>query len=309
MAASAGLPEDLDDVLTTLSRRVEELSRQVAELQGELATARQRISSYEQFDSSLQEAVRSALRAAHEIRQRAATMGRQILDAARDERLALAGEVERLAAERDTLGREVERLRVEVAAAGAAPPAVSAEELRALAAESLGRALDQLVSDLARRTAAPAAPMSLTVPAPPAHPTVVAPPLTPRPEPAPPAAATPTVVAPPITPRPEPAPPVSADDAVTLRVTPLLRFAQLLPIERHLAALAPIESVHMKALGAEEIAFRVRLRSGSSTDDLLRSLRGLGDAFPMALVERTGDVVKLHLAASPPPSVAAPPLH
>ena len=131
-----------DDVITSLSARVSELSKRVALLQSEVESANRRIAIYEDYDAQVQEALSSALRAAHQIRERAETAAEQILEQAREQRRMLLTEIERLRDERDTLQDDIAtQRRSSIGAVGAAPAPLSSEaaahELRAVANEAL----------------------------------------------------------------------------------------------------------------------------------------------------------------------------
>jgi hypothetical protein len=148
---------------------------------------------YDEFDSTVQEAMNGALRAAYQIRERAETTANQILEQAREERRLLLKEVERLREERDALVDEVARARrggiaavaprsggPGVASEASAPTAselVSASELRALATEALRSMFKEIVHDFSREAAA-----ATTAPPPPV---AAQPAPQPAPEPAP----------------------------------------------------------------------------------------------------------------------------
>src|SRR5256886_14924407 len=95
------------DVIGALSDRVGELSKRVASLEAELDAARKRVAVYEEFDATVREALAGALRAAHQIRDRAERAADQILEQARQERRLLLNEIERLREERDRLDEEI----------------------------------------------------------------------------------------------------------------------------------------------------------------------------------------------------------
>ena len=173
-----------DDVLVALTQRVRELQSKVASLQGELDESQRRLATYEDFDSQIQDALSSALKAAYEIRSRAEDTANQILDQGREERRILMKEVQRLRDERDSLQDEIATLR----RGGLAPvprpaPVVetpSASELRAAAADAMRSVFDEILAEMRSRAAAPppqfappppslpAAPEPYTSPAPPA---------------------------------------------------------------------------------------------------------------------------------------------
>ena len=203
-----------DDVISTLSERVNELSKRVALLQAELDSAQGRLAVYEDYDATLQQALSGALRAAHEVRSRAETTAAQILEQAREERRILLKEIERLRDERDQLQEEIaERRRGAIAplapARGIADSGVG--ELRSVATEALRGIFQELVDDLrqaqpgARPTTAPPPmapplPAASVEPAPVAH-AAAAPPMAPPPPP-PATAARPTPSAPTLAPPP-----------------------------------------------------------------------------------------------------------
>lgn len=152
-----------EDIIATLSGRVSELSKRVATLQAELDSATRRIALYEEHDSTIQEALSGALRAAYQIRERAETTAEQILDQAREERRMLLKEIERLREERDSLQDEIATQRRSGISAVAARPLTSdtvASELRSVASEALKGLFQEIVDDMRRdvaRTTPPAA--------------------------------------------------------------------------------------------------------------------------------------------------------
>ena len=179
-----------NDVIATLSARVSELSKRVALLQAELEAAQKRAAIYEEHDSTIQEAVSGALRAAYTIRERAETTAAQILEQAREERRMLLKEIERLRDERDALQEEIaERRRSGIAAVAPRPLSsdAAASELRAVASEALRGLFQEIVEDM--RAAPRPAPAPAPIPEAP-QPMAAAPAPAPvRPEPvAPPAA-------------------------------------------------------------------------------------------------------------------------
>jgi hypothetical protein len=150
-----------DDVISTLSSRVSELSKRVALLQTELEAAQKRVAIYEEHDSTIQDALSGALRAAYTIRERAETTAEQILEQAREERRMLLKEIERLRDERDQLQEEIaERRRGGIAAVAPRPLTsdAAATELRAVASEALRGLFQEIVDEIrtAPRAAAPA---------------------------------------------------------------------------------------------------------------------------------------------------------
>jgi hypothetical protein len=153
-----------DDVIATLSGRVSELSKRVALLQAELESSTKRLAIYEEHDSTIQDALSGALRAAYQIRERADTTAGQILEQAREERRMLLKEIERLRDERDQLQDEIATQRRSGIAAVAPRPLSSdaaTQELRAVASEALKGLFQEIVDDMrsAQRPAvAPRAP-------------------------------------------------------------------------------------------------------------------------------------------------------
>ncbi len=151
-----------DDIIATLSSRVSELGKRVATLQAELESAQRRVAVYEEHDSTIQDALSGALRAAYQIRERAETTAEQILEQAREERRVLLKEIERLRDERDQLQNEIaERRRSGISAVAPRPVTTdaAASEIRQLASEALRGLFQEIVDDI--RTAprpAPAAP-------------------------------------------------------------------------------------------------------------------------------------------------------
>ena len=157
-----------EDIIATLSGRVSELSKRVAMLQAELDSATRRIALYEEHDSTIQDALSGALRAAYQIRERAETTAEQILEQAREERRMLLKEIERLREERDSLQDDIAAQRRSGISAVAARPLTSdtvASELRSVASEALKGLFQEIVDDM-RRDVARATPPS----APPAQP-------------------------------------------------------------------------------------------------------------------------------------------
>lgn len=193
-----------NDVIATLSARVSELSKRVALLQAELEAAQKRAAIYEEHDSTIQEAVSGALRAAYTIRERAETTAAQILEQAREERRMLLKEIERLREERDALQEEIATRRRSGITAVAPRPLSSDEaatELRAVASEALRGLFQEIVEDMR------AAPRPAPAPIPEAPRPVAATPTPAEPQAPPPAAAAPE----PAPVRPEPvAPPPAA---------------------------------------------------------------------------------------------------
>ncbi len=166
-----------DDVIATLSSRVSELSKRVALLQSELDAAQKRVQIYEEHDSTIQDAISGALRAAYTIRERAETTAGQILEQAREERRLLLKEIERLREERDNLENEIATHRRSGISAVAPRPLstdAAAQELRAVASEALRGLFQEIVEDL--RTAPPA-----PAPVVPPRPTAAAAPAAPEP--------------------------------------------------------------------------------------------------------------------------------
>ncbi|MEK7864027.1 MAG: hypothetical protein AAB295_12315, partial [Chloroflexota bacterium] len=140
-----------NDVIATLSARVSELSKRVALLQSELETAQKRAAIYEEHDSTIQDALSGALRAAYTIRERAETTAEQILEQAREERRMLLKEIERLREERDAIQEEIaERRRSGIAQVAPRPLAsdAAASELRAVASEALRGLFQEIVDDI-----------------------------------------------------------------------------------------------------------------------------------------------------------------
>lgn len=150
-----------EDIIATLSGRVSELSKRVALLQAELESATKRVAIYEEHDSTIQEALSGALRAAYQIRERAETTAEQILDQAREERRMLLKEIERLREERDSVQDEIATQRRSgigpVASRSLTSDSV-ASELRSVASEALKGLFQEIVDDLRTRTPAPSAP-------------------------------------------------------------------------------------------------------------------------------------------------------
>lgn len=152
-----------NDVIATLSARVSELSKRVALLQAELEAAQKRAAIYEEHDSTIQEAVSGALRAAYTIRERAETTAAQILEQAREERRMLLKEIERLREERDALQEEIATRRRSGIAAVAPRPLSSdaaAAELRAVASEALRGLFQEIVEDIRSAPRPAAAPIA-----------------------------------------------------------------------------------------------------------------------------------------------------
>jgi hypothetical protein len=153
-----------DDIIATLSGRVSELSKRVALLQAELESSTKRLAIYEEHDSTIQDALSSALRAAYQIRERAETTAGQILEQSREERRMLLKEIERLRDERDQLQDEIATQRRSGIAAVAPRPLSSdaaTQELRAVASEALKGLFQEIVDDMRsvqRPAAAPRAP-------------------------------------------------------------------------------------------------------------------------------------------------------
>jgi len=153
-----------DDIIATLSGRVSELSKRVALLQAELESSTKRLAIYEEHDSTIQDALSGALRAAYQIRERAETTAGQILEQAREERRMLLNEIARLRDERDQLQDEIAAQRRSGIAAVAPRPLSSdaaTQELRAVASEALKGLFQEIVDDMRsvqRPAAAPRAP-------------------------------------------------------------------------------------------------------------------------------------------------------
>jgi hypothetical protein len=165
-----------DDVLAALSQRVRELQSKLGSVQAELAESQRRLAAYEEFDSTLQDALSGALRAAYEIRSRAEDSANQLLEQAREERRVLMKEVQRLREERDSLQEEMATLRrggiAAVPRPAPAPEPTSAADLKAAASEAVRSVFDQIVQEMRGR------------PAPePAQAQQAAPPLAPIPQP------------------------------------------------------------------------------------------------------------------------------
>src|SRR3989442_8666284 len=150
-----------DEVLGALSGRVRELQTKLSTLQSELDDSQHRLATYGEFDTTLQDALAGALRAAHDIRTRAEETAGQILEQAREERRVLMKEVQRLRDERDQLQEDIATLRRGGIAAvpPPAPPveAPPAADLKAVAAEAMRSVFDEIVQEM-RGRAAPAAP-------------------------------------------------------------------------------------------------------------------------------------------------------
>ena len=146
-----------EDIIATLSGRVSELSKRVALLQAELESATKRVAIYEENDSTIQDALSTALRAAYQIRERAEVTASQILEQAREERRMLLKEIERLRDDRDTLQDEIATQRRSGLAAVAARPLSSdnvASELRSVASEALKGLFQEIVEDIRSAEAA-----------------------------------------------------------------------------------------------------------------------------------------------------------
>lgn len=149
-----------DDIIATLSGRVSELSKRVALLQAELESSTKRLAIYEEHDSTIQDALSGALRAAYQIRERAETTAGQILEQAREERRMLLNEIARLRDERDQLQDEIATQRRSSISAVAPRPLSSdaaTQELRAVASEALKGLFQEIVDDM-RSAPRPAAP-------------------------------------------------------------------------------------------------------------------------------------------------------
>ncbi|MDO8506188.1 MAG: DivIVA domain-containing protein, partial [Candidatus Limnocylindria bacterium] len=150
-----------DDIIATLSGRVTELSKRVALLQAELESATKRVAIYEEHDSTIQEALSGALRAAYQIRERAETTAEQILDQAREERRMLLKEIERLREERDSVQDEIATQRRSgigpVASRSLTSDSV-ASELRSVASEALKGLFQEIVDDMRKSEPTRAAP-------------------------------------------------------------------------------------------------------------------------------------------------------
>ena len=152
------------DVIDALSDRVGELTKRVASLEAELDAARKRVAVYEEFDATVREALAGALRAAHQIRDRAERAAEGILEQARQERRLLLNEIERLREERDRLGEEIATARrggisalrgpqraVETPAQAASE---SGPELRTAAAEALRSVLSEVLTQIRQEASA-----------------------------------------------------------------------------------------------------------------------------------------------------------
>src|SRR5437867_340700 len=153
-----------DDVLGALSQRVRELQTKLATLQSDLDESQRRLATYEEFDSTLQDALSTALRAAYEIRSRAEDTASQILEQARDERRMLLKEVQRLRDERDSLQDEIATLRrgslTSVPRTAPAPvlEAPSSADLKTAAAEAMRSVFEELLAEMRGRIAQEAPP-------------------------------------------------------------------------------------------------------------------------------------------------------
>jgi len=305
-----------DDVIATLSSRVSELSKRVAVLQAELEASQKRVAIYEEHDSTIQDALSGALRAAYTIRERAETTAAQILEQAREERRLLLKEIERLRDERDSLQEEIAAHRRSGIAAVAPRPLstdAAAAELRAVASEAL-RGLFQEIVDGIRATPRPTAPPAGAVPAAPVPPAAPPQAYSPAPasspeSPAPPPAMTAQTPSAPPAERPtyeymskikrapladeseeeEVAPQAQTSSPAPAAPAPVPQSAPPAPVPER-AAPPPLEVVPRSA-DADEIA-RPRVEAAVATSDILLVLSPVA-SFPR-LVE-----VERHIQALP----------
>jgi hypothetical protein len=287
-----------DDIIATLSSRVSELGKRVAVLQSELESAQRRLAVYEEHDSSIQDALSGALRAAYQIRERAETTAAQILEQAREERRLLLKEIERLRDERDQLQDEIaERRRGGISALAPRPLTTdaAATEIRQLASEALRGLFQEIVDDIrsAPRPApapasAPEAPREHPV-APPAEPVVAA---APRPEPVPVPTAPPPAAT---TPAPEPevaAAPPAAPPPTEEIPTPSAAAEDIEPAARAAPRLEVVPGAPPFGSEIEEIA-PPRVAEAAPASELQIVIAPVG-SFPR-LVE-----IERHIQALPP---------
>lgn len=312
----SGRVNGTDDVIATLSSRVSELSKRVAVLQAELEASQKRVAIYEEHDSTIQDALSGALRAAYTIRERAETTAAQILEQAREERRLLLKEIERLRDERDSLQEEIAAHRRSGIAAVAPRPLstdAAAAELRAVASEAL-RGLFQEIVDGIRATPRPTAPPAGAVPAAPVPPAAPPQAYSPAPasspeSPAPPPAMTAQTPSAPPAERPtyeymskikrapladeseeeEVAPQAQTSSPAPAAPAPVPQSAPPAPVPER-AAPPPLEVVPRSA-DADEIA-RPRVEAAVATSDILLVLSPVA-SFPR-LVE-----VERHIQALP----------
>ncbi len=325
-----GRVSSADDIIATLSARVSDLGKRVAVLQAELESAQRRIAVYEEHDSTIQDALSGALRAAYQIRERAETTAAQILEQAREQRRLLLTEIERLRDERDQLENEIaERRRGGIAAVAPRPITTdaAASEIRQLASEALRGLFQEIVDDIrAAPRPAPAAPPPAperppVAPAAEARAEAVAEdleemPAPPAPTIAPPQAVTPQAVTPPepppapprleAVPAPPPfgseieemAPPRVAQTPPTselgIVITPVGSFPRLVEIERHIQSLPAVRTLYVRDFRAGTATLAVALRSPLTPDEFGAMLSSL-EQLRMRVMASARNVIELRI--------------
>ena len=170
--AEAGRPNDdtplvAEDLIGSLAKQVRELSLRVAELEGRLEAARKRIAVYEDFDAQVQDSLSAALRAAHQIRERARVNAEAIAQEARAQRPSDTQELDAVRIERDALRRAIESASTVVPSRSSAPALTQVfqmSEMRTAATEALRGVFKELVAEI--RSMPPAAIVPQPAPAP-----------------------------------------------------------------------------------------------------------------------------------------------
>ncbi len=304
-----------DDVLAALSQRVRELQGKLGSVQAELAESQRRLAAYEEFDSTLQDALSGALRAAYEIRSRAEDSANQLLEQGREERRVLMKEVQRLREERDSLQDDMATLRRGGIAAVPRPaPAAeptSAADLKAAASEAVRSVFDQIVQEMRGRPAQEPAQGQQAAPplGPVLQPQAEPPPVAPE-KPVAPAARAETLASPPpiaqprpvapifVTPasaptvqpvpnQPRPVPPLPAErpaaqaevsgpsTELQLVLSPVPSFPRLVEIERRIQSLPGVRTLYVRDFRNGVATLAVGLRSAMTAEEFADSVQTL----------------------------------